>query len=116
MKKELINSTIYQVYVRNFTKEGTFNALNEKLDYIKDLGIDILYLLPISPIGEVGRKGDLGSPYSISDYSKINPELGTLEDFKSLLKATHDHQMKLMIDNLEELDDVLEIYHNWEEE
>ena len=98
MKKELINSTIYQVYVRNFTNEGTFNALNEKLDYIKNLGIDILYLLPISPIGEVGRKGDLGSPYSISDYSKINPELGTLEDFKTLIKATHDHQMKLMID------------------
>ena len=50
MKKELINSTIYQVYVRNFTKEGTFNALNEKLDYIKNLGIDILYLLPISQV------------------------------------------------------------------
>ena len=98
MKKELINSTIYQVYVRNFTKEGTFNALSEKLDYIKNLGIDILYLLPISPIGEVGRKGDLGSPYSINDYSKINPELGTLEDFKTLIKATHDYQMKLMID------------------
>ena len=84
MKTYLKNSVIYQVYVRNFTKEGTFNALKQKLDYIKNLKVDILYLLPISPIGKEGRKGDLGSPYSISDYTEINSELGTLEDFKSL--------------------------------
>ena len=98
MKTYLKNSVIYQVYVRNFTKEGTFNALKQKLDYIKNLKVDILYLLPISPIGKEGRKGDLGSPYSISDYTKINPELGTLEDFKSLIEATHNHDMKIMID------------------
>ena len=98
MKTYLKNSVIYQVYTRNFTKEGTFSALKEKLDYIKNLKVDILYLLPISPIGKDGRKGDLGSPYSISDYTKINPELGTLEDFKSLIKATHEHNMKIMID------------------
>ena len=98
MKTYLKNSVIYQVYVRNFTKEGTFNALKQKLDYIKNLKVDILYLLPISPIGKEGRKGDLGSPYSISDYTKINSELGTLEDFKSLIEATHNHDMKIMID------------------
>ena len=98
MKNYLKNSVIYQVYVRNFTQEGTFNALKEKLEYIKSLNVDILYLLPINPIGEEGRKGDLGSPYSIKDYTKINPELGTIEDFKSLIKATHDLNMKLMID------------------
>ena len=98
MKNYLKNNVIYQVYVRNFTKEGTFSAAKEKLDYIKSLGVDIVYLLPISPIGELNRKGDLGSPYSIKDYTKINPELGTLDDFTSLIKAIHDHGMKAMID------------------
>ena len=98
MKNYLKNNVIYQVYVRNFTKEGTFSAAKEKLGYIKSLGVDIVYLLPISPIGELNRKGDLGSPYSIKDYTKINPELGTLDDFTSLIKAIHDHGMKAMID------------------
>lgn len=98
MKKDLNNCIIYQVYVRNFTKEGTFNALKEKLNHLNELNVDILYLLPISPIGIEGRKGDLGSPYSISDYTKINPELGTLDDFKELIKATHDLNIKIMID------------------
>ena len=88
MKNYLKTSVIYQVYVRNFTEEGTFNALESKLDYIKNLGVDIVYLLPISPIGVKDRKGVLGSPYSIQDYTKINPELGTLDDFKSLIEAT----------------------------
>lgn len=98
MKKELVNSVIYQVYTRNFTPEGTFNSASERLDYIKSLGTNIVYFLPVSPIGENGRKGDLGSPYSISDYMKINPELGTLDDFKKLIKATHEKDMKIMID------------------
>ena len=98
MKNELKSSIIYQVFTRNYTIEGTFNALTSKLDYIKDLGTDILYLLPINEIGKVGRKGSLGSPYSIKDYYKINPEYGTLEDFKDLISKTHEKGMKLMID------------------
>ncbi len=98
MKKELKNQIIFQVFTRNFTKEGTFKSLINKLDYIKDLGTDIVYLLPINPIGEINRKGDLGSPYSISDYETINPELGSLEDFKELINATHTKGMKIMID------------------
>ena len=98
MKNYLKNQIIYQVYVRNFTKEGTFNALKAKLDHIKALKTDIVYLLPVSPIGEINRKGDLGSPYSIKDYTKINPELGTLEDFKDLISETHKKGMKIMID------------------
>lgn len=98
MKKELLNSVIYQVYPRNFTKEGNFVSLVNKLDYIKDLGTDILYLLPINEIGNVNRKGDLGCPYSIKDYLKINEELGTLEDFKLLINETHARNMKIMID------------------
>ncbi len=98
MKTELKNSVIYQVYTRNYTKEGTFSSLIKKLDYIKSLNTDILYLLPINEIGVEGRKGDLGSPYSIKDYLKINPELGSLEDFISLINETHNKGMKIMID------------------
>lgn len=98
MKKELLTSVIYQVYTRNFTKEGTFKALIKKLDYLKELGVDILYLLPISPIGLIARKGKLGSPYSIQNYLKINDELGSETDFVNLIKETHDKRMKLMID------------------
>lgn len=98
MEKNLKNKVIYQVFVRNFTPEGSFNALNEKLDYIKNLNVDIIYLLPISPIGKIGRKGDLGSPYSISDYMEINPELGTIDDFKLLINNIHKMNMKIMID------------------
>ena len=98
MKNFLKTSVIYQVYVRNFTQEGTFKALVKKLDYIKSLNVDIVYILPVSPIGKVSRKGELGSPYSISDYTKINPELGNLDDFKELIKETHARDMKLMVD------------------
>lgn len=98
MKNYLKNSIIYQVYTRNFTKEGTFKAVTSKLDYIKDLGVDVVYVLPVSPIGEINRKGVLGSPYSIKDYFKINPELGNIDDFKELIDQTHKRNMKFMID------------------
>ena len=98
MKNYLKNQIIYQVYVRNFTKEGTFNAFNKYIDYIKDLGTDIIYFMPVNTIGEVNRKGDLGSPYSIKDYYEINPELGTLEDFKNTINLIHSKNMKVMLD------------------
>ncbi|MDY0214930.1 MAG: alpha-amylase family glycosyl hydrolase [Bacilli bacterium] len=100
MKRKLYlkNQTIYQIYVRNHTKEGTFTALISDLPRLKALGVDILYLLPIHPIGEIARKGTLGSPYAIKDYYKVNPELGTLEDFQSFLHAAHSFGFKVMID------------------
>jgi len=64
----LRNQMIYQVFVRNYSQEGTFNALSKDLTRIKDLGTDILYLMPIHPIGELNRKGTMGSPYAIKDY------------------------------------------------
>ena len=97
-KTDLRHVMIYQVYVRNYSEEGTFKALQDDLERICDLGTDILYLLPIHPIGEIQRKGKLGSPYSIQDYYKINAELGTLEDFKALIDATHKAGMKIMMD------------------
>ncbi len=98
MKTELLKTVIYQVFVRNETEEGTFKALENKLESIKEKGCDILYLMPISPIGRKGRKGSLGSPYAIKDYEAISEEYGTLEDFKSLIEKTHKLGMKIMMD------------------
>lgn len=97
-KKELRQLFLYQVYVRNHTEEGTFNALEKDLDRIKSLGVDILYLIPFHKIGQLRKKGELGCPYSIQDYRSINPEYGTLEDFKSLVDLTHQKGMKFMMD------------------
>ena len=97
-KQHLKNETIYQVFVRNYSPEGTFKALERDLPRIADLGVSILYLLPIHPIGVTARKGSLGSPYAITDYCAVNPELGTLEDFISLLNAAHQNGLKVMID------------------
>ena len=94
----LRNQVIYQVFPRQHSKTGDFKGLIADLDRIKSLGVDILYLLPIHPIGEKNKKGTLGCPYSIQDYRKIHPSLGTVEDFKDLIKETHRHDMKLMID------------------
>ncbi len=92
------NLIVYQVFVRNHTPEGTFRALMGDLDRIRSLGVDILYLLPIHPIGVANRKGSLGSPYSIRDYRQINPELGTMADFQDFITAVHSRGMKLMMD------------------
>lgn len=89
---------IYSIFVRNHTAEGTFRAVIPDLPRIRALGADIIWLLPIHPIGEKNRKGTLGSPYSISDYRAVNPELGTLEDLKALVEAIHDNGMKCIID------------------
>jgi len=99
-KVDLRNLVIYQVYVRNHTEEGTFKALINDLDRIQALGVDMVYLLPVHPIGVKNRKGTLGSPYSIQDYNLINPELGTLEDFQELINEVHARKMKIMIDEV----------------
>ena len=94
----LSKATIYEVNVRQYTDEGTFNAFAAYLPKLKELGVDILWFMPIHPIGKTNRKGTLGSYYSIRDYRGINPEFGTLEDFKSLVNAAHDLDMLVMID------------------
>lgn len=92
------NLNIYQVFVRNYSKKGDFKSLEKDLTRIKLLGTDILYLMPIHEIGEVNRKGTMGSPYAIKDYFSISPDLGTLEDFQSLVKAVHRLNMRLVLD------------------
>ncbi len=94
----LRQTLLYQVYVRNHTREGSFKALIKDLDRIKALGTDVVYLLPIHPIGEEKRKGSLGSPYAIKDYYALNPELGTLDDFEHFIRETHARGMKVMMD------------------
>lgn len=90
--------SLYQVFPRNYSAEGTLKAVTADLDRIAAMGFDYLYLVPVCPIGEINRKGDLGSPYAIRDYRQINPEIGTLEDFTELVEKTHQHGMKIMID------------------
>ncbi len=89
---------IYEVFVRNHTREGSFQALIPDLNRIKGLGVDVVWLMPIHPIGKVNRKGTLGSPYSIANYREVNPEFGTLEDFQALLQVIHQEGMICMID------------------
>ncbi len=92
------NQFIYQVFVRNYSNEGTFKALQSDLPRIKELGTDILYLMPVQPIGVKARKGTYGSPYAIQDYKGICPEQGSLKDFKDLIQATHMSGMKIILD------------------
>lgn len=94
----LRNQVIYSVYIRNHTPEGTFRAVISDLDRIKALGVDIIWFLPIHPIGIKGKKGSLGCPYANRDYRSVNPEYGTLEDFRDLVDAVHDRGMKCIID------------------
>lgn len=92
------NSTIYEVNIRQFSKEGTFKSFQQHLPRLKELGVDILWLMPINPIGKLNRKGTLGSYYSVKDYVDINPEFGTKEDFKTLVDEIHNHGMHVIID------------------
>ena len=94
----LRNQVIYSIYVRNHTQEGTFRAVIPDLDRLKALGVDIIWFLPIHPIGIQGKKGSLGCPYANRDYRTVNPEYGTMEDFQALVDAIHDRDMKCIID------------------
>lgn len=96
--KTLRNQIIYSVFVRNYSAEGTFEEVRKDLARIRRLGTDILWLMPIHPIGEKNRKGTLGSPYAIADYRAVNPEYGTEEDLRALVSDAHALGMKVMID------------------
>ncbi|TNF07976.1 MAG: alpha-amylase, partial [Bacillota bacterium] len=90
--------TFYQVFPRQYSVEGTFKKVEEDLDRLKSMGVDMLYFLPIHPIGKKSRKGEKGSPYSIVDYYDISHDLGDLKDFKRLISHAHEKGMKVMID------------------
>lgn len=92
------NAVMYQVNTRQFTSEGTFQAVHAHLPRLKALGVDIIYLMPINPIGVKNRKGSLGSPYAVQNYLEVNPEFGTLADFKALVNAIHELGMYVIVD------------------
>jgi glycosidase len=92
------NAVMYEVNVRQFTPEGTFLAFEEHLPRLKEMGVDILWFMPIQPISKKNRKGSLGSYYSVKDYKAVNPEFGTMDDFKELVKRAHEMGFKVMID------------------
>ena len=92
------DATIYEVNVRQYTTEGTFSAFEQHIPRLQELGVDILWFMPIQTIGEVERKGTLGSYYSIQNYTEVNGEFGTLQDFKSVVDKAHASGMKVILD------------------
>lgn len=92
------NAAIYELNTRQFTKEGTFQAAQTQLPRLKKLGVDIIWLMPIHPIGVKNRKGTLGSPYSVKDYYGVNPEFGSMQDLKNFVSAAHDQGMYVILD------------------
>ena len=92
------NAVIYEVNTRQYTPEGTFKAFQAQLPRLKELGVDILWFMPIHPISELNRKGELGSYYAVADYKGVNPEFGTMDDFRAVVDAAHAAGMKVIID------------------
>ncbi len=94
----IMQGNIYEVNIRQYTPEGTFNAFAKHLDRLKEMGVQTLWFMPINPISKLDRKGTMGSYYAVADYTAINPEFGTLDDWKNLVKTIHDKGMKVIID------------------
>ena len=92
------DGVVYEIYPRAFSSQGNFNGITARLDDLKNLGVTILWLMPIHPIGQEKKKGTIGSPYAVRDYYAINPDLGTNEDLKKLISEAHRREMKVIID------------------
>ena len=92
------NAVVYEIFPRNFSAEGNFNGVTARLDDLKNLGVTILWLMPIHITGQEKKKGTIGSPYAVRDYYSINPAYGSKEDLKRLINETHRRGMKLIID------------------
>ncbi|MYN46725.1 alpha-amylase [Pseudoduganella sp. FT93W] len=92
------SANIYQVNVRQFSKEGTLNAVTAQLPRLKAMGVEAVWLMPIHPLGEKNRKGSLGSHYAVRDYLSVNPDYGTLDDLRKLVKQAHALGMRVMLD------------------
>ncbi|MBP6569715.1 MAG: alpha-amylase, partial [Saprospiraceae bacterium] len=92
------NANIYEVNIRQYTPEGTFNAFKKHLPRLKKMGVDILWFMPIYPISETKKKGSLGSYYAVSDFRNTNPKFGSLSDFKAIIEEAHTLGMKVILD------------------
>ncbi|MEA2724848.1 MAG: hypothetical protein QOH59_2619 [Gemmatimonadales bacterium] len=91
-------SALYEVFVQDFSPAGNFRGVIDRLDRIQSAGADVIWLMPIYPIGVLNRKGTLGSPYAVKDYRAINPAYGNAADFRALVQAAHARGMKLILD------------------
>jgi cyclomaltodextrinase len=94
----LREAVVYEVFPRAFSTQGDFKGVTARLDRLKDLGVTVLWLMPIHPVGKLKAKGTLGSPYAVRDYDAIDPAYGTPDDFKQLIAAAHQRKMKVFID------------------
>ncbi len=94
----IMKGNVYEVNVRQYTPEGTLNAFAKHLDRLKEMNVQTIWFMPINPISKVARKGTLGSYYAVSDYTALNPEFGTIDDFKQIVKTIHEKGMKVIID------------------
>ncbi|MFY8003504.1 MAG: alpha-amylase family glycosyl hydrolase, partial [Chitinophagaceae bacterium] len=94
----IMQGNIYEVNVRQYSKEGTFKAFATHLDRLKEMGVQTLWFMPINPISVVDRKGEMGSYYAVASYTKVNPEFGTLDEWKDLVKQAHEKGFKVIID------------------
>ncbi|MFN3330274.1 MAG: alpha-amylase family glycosyl hydrolase, partial [Pyrinomonadaceae bacterium] len=92
------DAVIYEIFPRNYSQKGDFNSITSDLDRLRDLGVNVLWLMPIHPIGQAKKKGSLGSPYSVRDYYAINSDYGTASDLKKLIAEAHKRGMKVIID------------------
>lgn len=92
------NANIYEVNIRQYTPEGTLNAFAKHMPRLKEMGVDILWLMPVFPISEKNRKGSMGSYYAVADYQAVNPEFGSMDDLKNLVNKAHDLGMKVILD------------------
>jgi alpha-amylase len=94
----IMRGNIYEVNIRQYTAEGSFKAFEKHLERLKKMGVHTLWFMPINPISKVDRKGELGSYYAVADYKKINPEFGTIEDWKELVSHAHAMGFKVIMD------------------
>ena len=92
------DGVVYEIFPRQFSPQGNFNGITARLDDLKNLGVNILWLMPIHPIGQEKKKGTIGSPYAVRDYYAINPDYGTKEDFQRLITEAHRRGLKVIID------------------
>ena len=92
------NTNIYEINVRQYTKEGTLNAFKKHLPRLKDMGVETLWFMPVTPISDKDKKGSLGSYYAVQNYKAVNPEFGTFKDFIQLVKTAHELNFKVIID------------------
>ena len=98
LNSDIASGVIYEANIRQYSKEGTFNAFTRDIPVLKDLGIKVIWLMPINPISTTKSKGPLGSYYAVSDYEKVNPEFGTEEDFRGLVEKAHESGIYIILD------------------